>query len=441
MKRMKFTAILLAATLTMSAIPRAGAAEMDMPSEPVEEAEPVETEEPSDTEPVELGEPIEVLQEETDVAVISSMFAFTTDPYGLVEETGAARYGGGAVEPGAKVIFHNLTGEYDFSSKSDRLSVRNKSAYPLRVTVTASLSNMGDVQVDDLETPIDQSEPAVYLAIVDSQTREAPVSLNEAAVVAYDLPAASDPKEVSEYSFGLAGTCNLNDDWNWVNLDATVTVTWNVEPIPPEGTDLPEISVDSLYDLIIPTNKLNIPEQEALSEGAQPVENVEPFDITEPVEDAELSDVAEAVEDAEPSDEAQSVEDAEPSDDTQSVGEVELSDDTQPVEDTEPYDDTEPVEDTAASDVAKPVDDAAASDVTETVADEAPSDDTKPVEDMEPPDSVEPMEDAEVSDVAEPVADEEAFDIAEPVENASPVEEDAEPSNFVEPVGNAEPLK
>ena len=250
------------ATVSKDAEPARESEAVDEDAEPVEngatvgeDAEPAENGATvnEDAEPVGESEAVDEDAEKINSPTLAiPLFDFTLDPYGLVEATNAARYGGGCVEPGARLIFHNRSGEYDFSSKSDRITFTNNSAYPLQITLTATLSNMREVQIADLEVPIQRSKPAVYLALTDDKNHESPVSRYKTASIVYELPASSAPDEISAYSFGLAGTCNSDGDWIDVDVNATVTVAWSVEPIFPESVDSSSVSFNTLYELKIP---------------------------------------------------------------------------------------------------------------------------------------------------------------------------------------------
>ena len=76
-----------------------------------------------------------------------SPFDFIIDPQGLIYATDAAKYGGGKVEESATILFRNHDGEYDFSRRSDSLTVKNRSNVPVIVTITASVENLGDIEI------------------------------------------------------------------------------------------------------------------------------------------------------------------------------------------------------------------------------------------------------------------------------------------------------
>ena len=64
----------------------------------------------------------EIISVDLPTVVDESPFDFYIDPQGLLYDTGAVRHGGGVVEEGAYLLFHNHDdGEYDFSGRSDRL--------------------------------------------------------------------------------------------------------------------------------------------------------------------------------------------------------------------------------------------------------------------------------------------------------------------------------
>ncbi len=182
-----------------------------------------------------------------------SPFDFIIDPQGLIYETDAAKYGGGKVEEGATVLFRNHGGDYDFSSQSDMLSVRNQSNVPVTVKITASVSDLGEVNV--VSSPdFDGDACSIYLAIVDDEGNVQPVSEDgevsvtvemmrapddayyfrydeETGEYTYDYSSDPDSLAFDTYSFGLVGYCNPEGRWEDISVHPSVTVTWNFEPI------------------------------------------------------------------------------------------------------------------------------------------------------------------------------------------------------------------
>lgn len=187
----------------------------------------------------------------------TSVFDFILDPQGLLYETDAVRYGGGRVEEGATLLFHNEEGEYDFSKHSDWLTVTNRSTVPVRVTVTAQVTDFGDIRLAESADFGESTEPEVYLAIEDDQGNILPLSADVQTTINLEMSAAPentyvfrldeenhtyqygmsmDPNMVDfdTYSFGLIGACNSNAEWQDISVHPTITVTWYVEPIMPE---------------------------------------------------------------------------------------------------------------------------------------------------------------------------------------------------------------
>lgn len=156
-----------------------------------------------------------------------SPFDFILDPYGLVYETGALRYGGGTVEEGASMLFCNEDGEYDFSSSSDRLSVTNLSEEPVMVTISASVSDLVGIELMEKNGFFEDKDPAIYLAMTDDQGNEQPVSEDGESMIRVKL-------ESGVYSFGLTGACSLVADWREIDICPKITVTWRVDPVKTE---------------------------------------------------------------------------------------------------------------------------------------------------------------------------------------------------------------
>lgn len=183
-----------------------------------------------------------------------SPFDFIMDPQGLIYKTAAAKYGGGSVEEGATLLFRNHNGEYDFSRYSDRLTIRNQSNVPVIVTITASISNLGEVDVVGSPDFGESKACSMYLAIVDDEGNEQPVSENGEVSVSikmrrtpdnayvyrideetgnyrYELSGLVKETDFDSYSFGLKGCCNPNGEWQNIITHPSIRVTWKVEPV------------------------------------------------------------------------------------------------------------------------------------------------------------------------------------------------------------------
>lgn len=159
-----------------------------------------------------------------------SPFDFFLDPEGLLYETHAVRYGGGAVEEGATLLFHNQEGEYAFSRYSDKLSVINKSGEPVIVTISASVSDLEGISLAGNSDLSESEEPCLYLALRDDCGQEQAISQDAGAEIRMEL-------DSGVYSFGLTGACSTGNGWQEVTVCPKVRVTWHIEPAPTEAQD------------------------------------------------------------------------------------------------------------------------------------------------------------------------------------------------------------
>ena len=159
----------------------------------------------------------------------TSVFDFLIDPQGLIYETEAARYGGGGVEEGATVLFHNYEGSYDFSSTSDKLTVSNYSPYVEIVTVRACIKNLGDIDTVENKSLVKGEECTMYMAVTDDEGRVIPLSENGEVTLT-----AVVTDEGGQYSFGLTGYCNPDGSWEDIEVSPVVEITWDIEVIIPQ---------------------------------------------------------------------------------------------------------------------------------------------------------------------------------------------------------------
>lgn len=227
-----------------------------------------------------------------------SPFDFILDPDGLIYETNAMRYGGGAVEKEATLLFYNQKGEYAFSGCSDKLSIKNQGENPVVVTISASVSELEEIELTGQDDFSENENPAIYLAVIDDRGEERPIFEDEEAIIRAEL-------DSGVYSFGLTGACNPWADWQEVSVHPKVTITWHVESA---LTGEKEKSSTGLAD----ENSAEVTsEQENFQEGDTPnqsnsdetSENVVPSG--EPAESVQGTDHADAPsEDAHSSDEA-----------------------------------------------------------------------------------------------------------------------------------------
>lgn len=165
-----------------------------------------------------------------------SLFDFVLDPQELLYKTKGVRFGGGNVEKGATLLFHNKEGQYDFSSVSDHLTITNKSFEPVVVTVTVSLMDLNEIIISE-NKEFFEGERSFYLAIVDNQGNEQPVLAEGTASVHFEMDAMEKLGVPVSYSFGLTGTCNPNADWKGVSTRPVIKIIWCVEPKKTEANE------------------------------------------------------------------------------------------------------------------------------------------------------------------------------------------------------------
>ena len=274
-------------------------------SEP--ETNPVTDEQPSTTEQsvTEISE-----HKEPVVSVIfpslpeegESPLDFLIDPEQLIYLTDAAAYGGGRVDSGATILFRNHDRDYDFSRYSDRFEVLNQSEVPVKVTVTAQITNLGEIEMVGSPYTWDEEACQMYMAVVDNEGHERP--LIEDGTVKIEVEMA----EVDQYSFGLVGHCNPLGRWQEIYVGPRVTLTWDMEPIIPEELETPEIEI---YNEILETEPYEEIEEPGEPESEQEPE-LEPTQTTEE-EQQESSQDSQTDTTTEPSsDSTQSTQDDEP---------------------------------------------------------------------------------------------------------------------------------
>lgn len=184
------------------------------------------------------------------------VFDFILDPQGLINETGAAAYDGKTFEEDSTVFFRRMDGEVeeDYSSKSDAVTIVNKSSMAvdvsLKVEVVAS-SMEGIAMTDDGEFK-DDTSASLYLAVDDGEN-VVPIGKGGASIettigaapdgayeYAYDsendrytygLRGDLDEDVFDAYSFRLVGAANGKGDWSELTGETPeIVITWNVMP-------------------------------------------------------------------------------------------------------------------------------------------------------------------------------------------------------------------
>ena len=402
----------------------------------------------------------------------SSAFDFIFDPSSLVENTSGARFGGNkTVEPGATLLFAHDSGGYDFTARSEPVVFINLGEEEVELTITASVSGMGDAILVQSGSFVGRRDASVYLALIGSGTSGSdtkPFPAGESIELSVTLG------QFGSYMIQLTGGCNPYGKWGEIENvpNASVRVNWTLESLnatlfgvfdksddedngdmmapktlmmlsPPLRNEQDALSDKGITGNAISGSVTQISDDAKPSEDAEPVENAQPSDDTEPVEGAEPSEDTEPVEDAESSDDTEPVEDTELSDNAEPVEDVQPSDDTESAEDAQPSDDTEPIEDTEPSEDTEPVESVEVSEDTEPADEAAPSEDTEPTEDAQASDNTEPVKGTEPSDVAEPIEDDKP---SEPSEDTEPVEDDAlsddiQSDEDAEPFDDTEPAE
>lgn len=264
--------------------------ESEMP--PTQELPPQESEAPP-TQDTPFSQEVETMPTEDDLAPVEKVtvltenkeiisvvlpvveernpFSFFIDPLHIFYNTFGSSGGDIMVEEGTCLLFHNRDeGEYTLSSRSDSLNIINQSTVPVKVTITAKLENIEGISMMQANEFENRESCDLYLAFVDNEGNEQPLSedgvvtvtvyLDRALSDAYIYMFHEDTGEyqyISQigdvvfdtYSFGLVGACNENGDWTGINGKPYVTVSWEVEPIVPEGLEIDKESDEEIKDV------------------------------------------------------------------------------------------------------------------------------------------------------------------------------------------------
>ncbi|SDB29174.1 hypothetical protein SAMN02910298_01422 [Pseudobutyrivibrio sp. YE44] len=217
---------------------------------------------------------------------------FLIDPQQLVYLTDAAKYGGGRVDEGATMLFRNHESDYDFSRYSDRFTVKNQSNVPVVVKVTASMSNLDEIDMVDNPNFGDREDCAMYMAIVDDEGHERPLIDNgsvtievqmreapenayvynidpESGTYSYVMSGAPENIDFDTYSFGLIGYCNPNGVWDDMEICPRVSLTWEVEPIITEEDEQPIELLQEIFETVPVTEETNATEAGETTEEGQ----------------------------------------------------------------------------------------------------------------------------------------------------------------------------
>lgn len=188
----------------------------------------------------------------------SSIYDFILDPKQLAPTLD--KYLGNTFESGSTMYFKNENGGgFDYSKKSDALTIKNKSTMNVDVEVEASLIGMDGIKLvgDDIFTS--ERGATIYLAVEDSNKKISAVDRYGAFLKAV-VPGRRDAYKIgyntlahkygyelktdaelqaenitfSEYAFWLTGACNSANKWPDLNgvIEPETKVVWKVSPRP-----------------------------------------------------------------------------------------------------------------------------------------------------------------------------------------------------------------
>ena len=170
------------------------------------------------------------------------------------------------MEEGATVLFKNTGGDNLFSDTSDYLTFRNKGNTPVEVVIKATITNTGNLEMTSDKTFANVAGPALYLALVDTNGNEIPLSptgettidtvlegsLQDTSVYrwnyethSYELTDSAGAEEAGAYHFALTGACNADANWSRVDARPTVKVSWSARALNEEETEKEDTSSDN----------------------------------------------------------------------------------------------------------------------------------------------------------------------------------------------------
>lgn len=181
------------------------------------------------------------------VSDTDTTFNFILDPEGLISATSAAKYNA-TFEEDSTLFFKNSDGNY--SSKSNALTVTNKSTMAVDITLTATVSNVEGISITEDNAFTGDKSASLYLALTDGTATSAVNASGSASLTTSVDSAPADAYIVQwnsanskyeyvladesnttfpTYSFQLTGACNPNGDWSGLSDAApSVNVVWSV---------------------------------------------------------------------------------------------------------------------------------------------------------------------------------------------------------------------
>lgn len=161
----------------------------------------------------------------------NSPFDFIMDPQGLINQTGAIRYGGRTFEEGATLYFENTDGQYDYSHQSDWIEVISRSTMPVRITITARICNISSIKFTQDNSFYEDESASVYLALINNRGDLMPLDINGEAVIDTEMQASDGEENFRVCSFALTGACNPNGDWINIDEKPYIAITWTIDAV------------------------------------------------------------------------------------------------------------------------------------------------------------------------------------------------------------------
>ena len=179
------------------------------------------------------------------------------DPQKLIDATSGAAYPGKTFEKGQTLYFKNTDKDkkYDFSSASDRLTIVNNGAKPLKVTVSASIVSKEDFRLSPKEDFEGYMDSHFWFSLVSGNGLEldgirysdkgitAEAVIEPADAEAFDIDwnaqrgyfrvpiSGEEGKEVTlpEFSFRIRGIANEKASWKELRKSkVSLSVSWSV---------------------------------------------------------------------------------------------------------------------------------------------------------------------------------------------------------------------
>ena len=164
----------------------------------------------------------------TQPAETTTMYDFILDPQGLIAATSATKYSGATFEADKYLFFKNLDGNY--TDASDALTAYNLSTEDVKLTVTGTITDAGDVGFVDATAGFTENatRPEIQLAIIDGEETASKAqyfaTANGATTATYtaDIDGLDDAKFAITYNTSKA---KYEWDYNTTTASAIEAVT------------------------------------------------------------------------------------------------------------------------------------------------------------------------------------------------------------------------